>query len=209
SGSGRSQEARARWPASSVRLRPGPVRWPMCAARRAGVVEDMTVPANRSRPVQATPSGSSRALVALFRACLAYMVVGVASGLFYREFTKANDFAEGQFTQLGVVHTHLLTLGFIVLLIVLVLEKVFVLSHSPKLFTWFFWLYNAGVVLTAAMMVWHGSLTVLGRESTSMIAGIAGLGHIFLTVAMILFFIVLGGAISNTETTSNTEPAQV
>lgn len=155
----------------------------------------MTTPADRPRSAPSATSGPSRPLVALFRACLAYMVVGVASGLFYREFTKANDFAEGQFTQLGVVHTHLLTLGFIVLLIVLVLEKVFVVSHSPKLFTWFFWLYNAGVVLTAAMMVWHGSLTVLGRESTAMIAGIAGLGHMLVTAGMIVFFVALGRAV--------------
>ena len=145
----------------------------------------------------------------LYYASFTYMVIGVLSGLFYREFTKANDFPEGQFTQLGLVHTHLLTLGFIVLLIVLLLEKVFALSRNRKPFEWFFWLYNAGVVLTAAMMVWHGMLTVLGEESTSMIAGIAGLGHILLTVAMVLFFIVLGGATSNTATTSNTEPAQV
>ncbi|MGX1793276.1 DUF2871 domain-containing protein [Microbacterium sp. NPDC055312] len=131
----------------------------------------------------------------LFYAAFAYMFAGVASGLFYREFTKANDFAEGAFTQLGLVHTHLLTLGFIVLLIVLVLEKVFVLSRSPKLFTWFFWLYNAGVILTSAMMVWHGSLTVLGEPSTSMIAGIAGLGHILLSAALIVFFVLLRKAV--------------
>ena len=57
----------------------------------------------------------------LLNAAFIYMLVGVASGLFYREFTKMNDFAEGQFTQLGLAHTHLLTLGFIVLLIVLAL----------------------------------------------------------------------------------------
>lgn len=59
------------------------------------------------------------------------------------------------------------------------------------------------------MMVWHGMLTVLGEESTNMIAGIAGLVHIFLTVAMVLLFIVLGRAISDTATTGSTEPAQV
>lgn len=131
----------------------------------------------------------------LFYASFAYMVIGVLSGLFYREFTKLNDFPEGQFTQLGVVHTHLLTLGFIVLLIVLLLEKVFTLSASSRLFSWFFWTYNAGVVLTAAMMVWHGSLTVLGQESSKMIAGIAGTGHILITVGMVLLFIALGRAI--------------
>lgn len=70
----------------------------------------------------------------LFNAALVYMVLGVGSGLFYREFTKLNDFPEGQFTQLGLAHTHLLTLGFIVLLIVLVVEKAFRISASPRLF---------------------------------------------------------------------------
>jgi len=55
-----------------------------------------------------------------------------------------------------------------------------------KLFPWFFWLYNAGVVITSAMLIWHGSLTVLAEESTKMIAGIAGIagiGHMLLSAA--------------------------
>ena len=63
------------------------------------------------------------------------MAIGVLSGLFYREYTKGKSF-DG-FTQLSVVHTHLLTLGFIVLLLVLILEKLFALSAS-RLFGWFF-----------------------------------------------------------------------
>ena len=126
----------------------------------------------------------------LFSAAFAYMVAGVASGLFYREFTKINGFPEGAPTQLGLVHTHLLVLGFVVLLIVLLLEKSFALSES-RLFGWFFWLYNAGLVLTSAMMVWHGILTVLGQESSAMIAGIAGLGHILLSAGMVLLFLAL------------------
>ncbi|WP_085528849.1 DUF2871 domain-containing protein [Kocuria massiliensis] len=131
----------------------------------------------------------------LVNAAFIYMVVGVLSGLFYREFTKANDFPEGGFTQLSVVHTHLLTLGFIVLLVVLALEKVFGISRSPKLFSWFFWLYNAGVVVTSGTMVWHGMLTVLGEESNAMIAGIAGIGHMLITAGMIVLFIALRRAV--------------
>ena len=132
----------------------------------------------------------------LLNASFIYMLAGVASGLFYREFTKLHDFPEGQFTQLGLAHTHLLTLGFIVLLIVLVIEKVFTISRSPKLFAWFFWLYNIGVILTSGMLIWHGSLTVLGQESNAMIAGIAGLGHIAITAGMIVFFVALRRAVT-------------
>lgn len=131
----------------------------------------------------------------LFYASFAYMLAGVSAGLFYREFTKLNDFPEGQFTQLGLAHTHLLALGFIVLLIVLALEKVFTISRSRKLFDWFFWLYNAGLILTAAMLILHGSLTVLGEESNKMISGIAGLGHMLITAGMIVFFVALRRAV--------------
>ena len=133
----------------------------------------------------------------ILNAAFIYMIAGVASGLFYREFTKLNGFPEGKFTQLGLVHTHLLTLGFIVLLIALVIEKVFRISRRPKLFAWFFWLYNAGVILTSGMLIWHGSLTVLGQESSKMIAGIAGLGHMLLTAGMVVFFVALRRAVLN------------
>ncbi len=136
----------------------------------------------------------------LFIASLAYMIVGVGSGLFYREFTKANDFPEGAFTQLSLAHTHLLTLGFIVLLVVLALEKSMRLTDSPRLFSWFFWLYNAGVVLTSATLIWHGSLTVLGQESSAMISGLAGLGHILITAGMSVFFVALGRAVARERT---------
>lgn len=125
-----------------------------------------------------------------------YAFVGVASGLFFREFTKAYNFPEGEFTQLGLAHTHLLTLGFFVFLFLLLLERVFTLSASKKRFTWFLWLYHAGVILTSGMLIVHGVLTVMGKESSAMISGIAGLGHISITAAIILLFFVMRSAIS-------------
>lgn len=126
----------------------------------------------------------------LFYAAFAYMVLGVTSGLFYREFTKANNFTDAQFTQLSVVHTHLLVLGFVVLLIVLILEKLFILSKS-RLFAWFFWIYNLGLVVTAAMLTIHGMQQVTGVETSKAIAGIAGTGHILLAAGMVLLFLAL------------------
>ncbi|GAA1414485.1 membrane protein [Glutamicibacter uratoxydans] len=138
----------------------------------------------------------------LVNIAFAYMLVGVASGLFYREFTKINDFPEGASTQLSVVHTHLLVLGFIVFLLVLLLEKAFELSYHRKLYNWFLGTYNAGVILTAGMMTTHGMLTVLGIESSKMISGIAGLGHMFLTAGMILLFIMLRRSVSGEKNNS-------
>ncbi|UYQ76165.1 DUF2871 domain-containing protein [Glutamicibacter sp. JL.03c] len=120
-----------------------------------------------------------------------YMILGVASGLFYREFTKINRFPEGQWTQLSVVHTHLLILGFIMLIVVLLLEKAFELSNHRKLFAWFMGTYNAGVILTAGMQLIHGIMTVLEIESSAMISGIAGLGHMSITAGMVLLFVML------------------
>ncbi|MCG7261093.1 DUF2871 domain-containing protein [Corynebacterium aurimucosum] len=132
----------------------------------------------------------------LYRSAIFYLVMGLGAGLFYREFTRANEFPEGQFTQLGVAHTHLLALGFMMFLIFLVVEKVFAVSRNKKLFNSFFWFYNVGVVLTVGMLIWHGSLTVLGEESTAMIAGIAGIGHILITIGLVLFVVALGRALN-------------
>ncbi|UXN30876.1 DUF2871 domain-containing protein [Glutamicibacter sp. M10] len=129
-----------------------------------------------------------------------YMILGVASGLFYREFTKINHFPEGQATQLSVVHTHLLMLGFMMLLLVLLLEKAFTLSKHRKMFAWFMGTYNVGVVLTAGMQLTHGIMTVLGIESSAMISGIAGLGHMSITAGMILLFIMLRRNVTEDKT---------
>lgn len=143
----------------------------------------------------------------LFLAATVYLFLGLASGLFYREFTKANGFtAADGFTQLSVVHTHLLTLGVLVLLIVLLLEKVFELSKS-RAFGWFFWIYNLGLVVTAAGMVVNGTFTVLGVETSKALAGISGSGHILLTAALILLFVALGTRLRATTVTGTAAAA--
>jgi cbb3-type cytochrome oxidase subunit 1 len=145
----------------------------------------------------------------LFLATTAYLILGLASGLFYREFTKINGFtAADDFTQLSVVHTHLLTLGVIVLLIVLLLEKAFELSRS-RAFGWFFWIYNLGLVVTAIGMTVNGMLTVLGIETSKALAGISGSGHILLTAGLVLLFAALGKRIRATTATGTPAAASV
>ena len=125
----------------------------------------------------------------LFTTANIYMILGLVFGLYYREFTKFNDFT-GE-TQLSVMHTHLLALGMLFFLIVLVLDKVFAISGT-KQFTLFYWFYNGGLALTLVMMFVHGTMDVLGKEVSPAISGIAGLGHILLTIGLILFFHALG-----------------
>ena len=55
-------------------------------------------------------------------------------------------------------------------------------------------------VPTVPMLIWHGSLTVLGQESNKMISGIAGLGHMLITAGMIVFFVALRRAVLRSKT---------
>ena len=81
---------------------------------------------------------------------------------------------------------------------VLALEKLFTLTAQPRLFAWFFWVYNAGLALTVTMMVVHGTQTVSGRPTGTVVPAIAGLGHILLTIGLILLFVGLGKRVSAT-----------
>ncbi|MCL9758559.1 DUF2871 domain-containing protein [Frankia sp. AiPa1] len=117
------------------------------------------------------------------------MILGLISGLAYREITKAKNFTGD--TQLALLHTHLLALGMLFFLISIVLEKLFTLSAS-KLFDWFFWTYNAGLSLTVIMMAIHGTQTVVGARTSDAVSGAAGIGHIILTLGLIFFFVMLG-----------------
>jgi hypothetical protein len=124
----------------------------------------------------------------LYYAALTYMVLGLAAGLYYREYTKAHDFIGD--SQLSVMHTHLLTLGMLTFLVVLALDRLFALSGS-RLFTLFFWFCNAGLLITVVMLLVHGTMTVQGRDVSPAVPGIAGLGHILLTVGLIHLFLAL------------------
>ncbi|MFI9630728.1 DUF2871 domain-containing protein [Streptomyces sp. NPDC052042] len=124
----------------------------------------------------------------LYYSAVLYTVLGLAAGLYYREVTKAHDFTGT--TQLAVLHTHLLTLGTLVFLITLALQKTLHLTRG-RFFPAFFWTYHAGLLLTTALMAVHGTLTVLGKDTGAAISGIAGLGHILLTLALVFFFLCL------------------
>lgn len=158
----------------------------------------MTASTATAQPSSATNRPPRSGLLPLFWATVVYIALGLAAGLFYREFTKAQGFEDGVSGQLALVHTHLLALGALVTLIVLALEKSFRLSES-RLFRWFLWIYNAGVVLTAAMMTWHGVLDVLKIEASKAIPGIAGAGHILVGAGFVLLLITLRKAIRRAE----------
>ena len=121
----------------------------------------------------------------LLYAFLVYMIIGLVSGFYYRELTKAHDFTGD--TQLALVHTHTLILGMFMFLILLPLEKVFKLS-SYYLFNWFFIVYN--------MMLTKGTYQVTGKSfSPEAFAGFAGIGHTGMLAGLLLLFFLLRQAI--------------
>ena len=81
------------------------------------------------------------------------MIIGLFSGFFYRELTKAYDFTEYN-TIITCTHTYTY-FRYVYVLILLPLEKLFKLS-SYYLFNWFFYVYNIGVIVTIGMMVTKG-----------------------------------------------------
>ena len=126
---------------------------------------------------------------------LAYALAAMAGGVFFREFTKLCGF-EGV-TALGRVHVHLFVLGMLVFLLVALFAGRMELQGS-RLFRVFMPVYNAGVVLTAMMMLVRGVMQVkaveLTRGMSAAISGVAGIGHILTGVGIVLLLLALRGA---------------
>ena len=122
---------------------------------------------------------------------LVYAIAAMAVGVFYREFTKFNDYT-GE-TALGRVHTHLFMLGVFLFLIIALFARNTDLNAN-KSFRVFMYLHNIGLPLTAVMMIVRGVFQVLGTELSSgadaAISGVAGLGHILVGVG--IFFLLTG-----------------
>lgn len=117
---------------------------------------------------------------------LLYAVFAMAGGVFYREFTKFNNFTAK--TTLGVVHTHYFLLGMVFFLLLLLLEKSFSFTGSKtgRILA----AYHIGLNLTAVMLFVRGVLQVLEIALSSgmnaAISGIAGIGHMLLGISLVL-----------------------
>ena len=126
----------------------------------------------------------------IFTAAFIWTMLGLASGFYWRELTKFNDFPRSE-TMLATAHTHALALGTLVLLAVLALAEVFgIAEKSGKLFVT---LWHVGMGLTFGTMVVKGSLQVLEipLAESAMWPGFGGLSHMVLTGTFIYFFVIL------------------
>ena len=107
---------------------------------------------------------------------IVYAVLALVGGVFYREFTKMNDYTA--WTTLSVVHTHYFILGMMFFLILgLVSMNMNLKINRAVMF------YYIGLNLTAIMLVVRGIVQVLDLNVVSaMISGIAGIGHILFAI---------------------------
>ena len=124
-----------------------------------------------------------------------YAILGLTAGVFYREFTKFNGVAGG--TSLAFIHVHTLILGMMFFLILSLFEDKFHMS-TFKEFKIFNIFYNAGLMTTIAMFLVRGITEVLGSDISrgldKSLNGIAGLGHISLTIGLITMLLILNKA---------------
>lgn len=121
-----------------------------------------------------------------------YAILAMAGGVFYREFTKFNDY-EGV-TALGKVHTHFFLLGMVMYLIIALFMRDYDFS-GKRAFKVFRALYNTGVPLTGIMLGVRGVTEVLGTElskgASASISGIAGIGHALTGIGIIMLILIL------------------
>lgn len=139
----------------------------------------------------------------IFTAAAVWTALGMASGLYWREFTKLNDFT-GE-TMLSTAHTHALALGTLVLLAVLALAKVFPIAEkSGKLFVT---LWHVALGFTFGSMVVKGSLQVLEvpLAESAMWPGFAGLGHMLMAGTFAYFFVILRRAMKAGDAAATVE----
>ncbi|HFR3796174.1 TPA: DUF2871 domain-containing protein [Streptococcus suis] len=123
---------------------------------------------------------------------LIYAVVGLLSGLAYREIIKLTGFT-GQ-TSLNLVHTHLFTLGMFLFMIVALFAQHHELEKI-KSFRVFLVTYHIGLPLSAIMLAVRGMTQVLemdlSKAVNASIAGLAGISHFLVSVGIISLLLAL------------------
>lgn len=122
-----------------------------------------------------------------------YLILALAAGVFYREFTKFNSFT-GK-TTLAVVHTHLFVLGVLLFLILALFVNINPDLLKDSRAKKFYILQNISLILFTATLLARGIIQVLNIQlssaANSSISGIAGVSHILLTISLLLFFLLL------------------
>ena len=123
----------------------------------------------------------------LYNAAFTYLIIGLLSGIFAREYARAQGI-QGK-TLLNILHTHVLVLGFLFFLIALALSKLFAV-HEAKGFNAWFIVYNVGLVLTVSALAARGLLQINGADFKGL-SHIAGTSHAIIGIALVWFMILI------------------
>lgn len=130
----------------------------------------------------------------------AYLVFGLLTGLFYHEAAYYTGFTGD--TVLSRVHAHAFALGALVAFALVLFMKVFPVQKQ-KTFMPFVVTYNAGVVMSLVLMTVRGTVQLFHLPISSfwdhMVGGLAGIGHVILTIGLYLFIRTLLKAIREIE----------
>lgn len=125
----------------------------------------------------------------LINMAFGYGLAGLAGGVFYREFTKFNDFTGT--TALGKLHVHFLVLGTLLCMVLALFALQSDLAEQ-KTFGRFQAIYNVALPFMVVMLLIRGITQVLGMELSrgmnAAISGLAGIAHILLTIAFVYLY---------------------
>ena len=147
--------------------------------------------------------GEETKMKKLMNLSLVYLIAALAAGVFYREFTKLNGF-EGE-TMLRAVHTHLFMLGVVLLLLLALFVRDRSQVVQSRKMRRFLILYNLSLPLFILTLLARGIVQVLQVPLSSVadasLSGIAGISHILLAIALVLFFSLLYDSQKAVQTT--------
>lgn len=125
-----------------------------------------------------------------------FMVLGIACGVFYREFSKAYEVVN-TYTTLGVAHSHFLVLGSI-LTLVIGLVTIKVDKSNSILFNTSLIVFVVGVLGSGLMLLTRGIFDVLDKSAlieynipkpiNGILSGVSGCFHAVLGVGVVLIF---------------------
>jgi len=119
-------------------------------------------------------------------ATLLYAVIAIVCGVFYREFTKFQDFTDQ--TNLSVMHTHYFLMGMFFFFLLMLAENAF--SFSSQKTNKIIGVYHIGLNITGLGFFMRGLTQVfemeLSKGMNASISGIAGIGHILMGTCLIL-----------------------
>ena len=133
-----------------------------------------------------------------FNLAFLYLILALVGGVFYREFTKFNNYVGD--TTLSIVHVHYFVLGFITNILLFILTKD---KFEDKKLKITYILYNIGLNLTILMFIVKGIISVVDssliQSLEGILAGLAGIGHIILGVSILLLLVFLRKIIFRTK----------